>query len=179
MANLPGGGNNLQDHPCVPTYYTTKHSFSDFGNTPEGIAYIKTLQDLPGPDIQLAFVHFFLPVTVPAVPGKGYTVNITLASPQSQGHLKLRSTDPTQYPVIFANYLANQEDLRKLVRGITLVRRLNQTKAFAPFYEGDAHPGPQIRSDKEMVEFVRNHVQSMYHCVGTCKMGHDDLAVEG
>lgn len=58
-----------------------------------------------------------------------------------------------------------------------MVRRLNQTKAFAPFYQGDAHPGPQVQSDKEMVEFIRNHLQTMYHPVGTCKMGHDDLAV--
>jgi len=54
---------------------------------------------------------------------------------------------------------------------------LNQTKAFAPFYEGDAHPGQQIQNDKDMIEFIRNHLQSMYHYVGTCKMGHDDLAV--
>ena len=81
------------------------------------------------------------------------------------------------HPAIFANYLANEEDIKKLVKGIALVRSLNQTKAFAPFYEGNARPGPQIQSDKEMVEFIRNNLQTMFHPVGTCKMGHDNLAV--
>ena len=174
LADVPGVGNNLQDHPFVFTYYTTKQTFSEFGNVPEGIAFIKTQQDLPEPDIQLITAPF---IFLSTVPGKGYTVIIVLTTPQSRGQLMLRSTDPRVHPAIYANYLANQEDLQKLVRGITLVRRMNHTNAFASFYDGDAHPGPQIQSDKEMVEFIRNYIQSMNHCVGTCKMGHDDLAV--
>ncbi len=58
-----------------------------------------------------------------------------------------------------------------------LARRLGHAKAFAPFYEGDAYAGPQIQSEKEIIEYIRSHVQPMYHPGGTCKMGHDDLAV--
>ena len=58
-----------------------------------------------------------------------------------------------------------------------LARQRAETPFYDPFYEGDAHPGPQIQSSKEMVEFIRNNLQTMFHPVGTCKMGHDDLAV--
>jgi choline dehydrogenase len=174
VADVPGVGNNLQDHPNVATHYMTKQSFSEFGNVPEGIAFIKTQQDLPEPDIQLLTAPFFFLSTVP---GKGYTVIVVLATPQSRGRLMLRSTDPRVHPVIFANYLANQEDLQKLVKGITLVRCLNHTKAFAPYYERDVNPSEQIQSDIEMAEFIRTNLRTTYHPVGTCKMGHDDLAV--
>jgi choline dehydrogenase len=89
----------------------------------------------------------------------------------------LRSTDPRVYPAIYANYLANQEDLQKLVKGIKLVRSLNHTKAFAPYYEQDINPLQYIQSDIEIAEFIRTNLRTTYHPVGTCKMGHDDLAV--
>jgi choline dehydrogenase len=174
VADVPGVGNNLQDHPNVATHYMTKQSFSEFGNAPEGIAFIKTEQDLPEPDIQLLTAPFIFLSTLPV---RGYTVIVVLATPQSRGRLMLRSADPRVPPVIYANYLANQEDLQKLVKGITLVRSLNHTRAFAPYYERDLNPSPQVQSDTEMAEFIRTNLQTTNHCVGTCKMGHDYLAV--
>ena len=105
----------------------TKQSFYGFGNVPEGIAFIKTQQDLPEPDIQLLTAPFFFLSTVP---GKGYTIVVVLATLQSRGRLMLRSTDPTVHPAIYANYLANQEDLQKLVKGITLVRSSEPYQGF-------------------------------------------------
>ena len=174
VADVAGVGENLQDHPAVVTYYTTKPSYSAFGGLAEsGIAFVKTQPDLPEPDLQLLCAPFFLPPVV----GKGYTVAVVLATPQSRGRLTLRSADPTQHPAICANYLAKQEDAEKLIQGMQLVRRLNQTKALALFYQEDAHPGAQPQRAEELVEFVRNHAQAFYHTVGTCKMGHDALAV--
>jgi choline dehydrogenase len=173
VADVAGVGENLQDHPSVYTYYTTKPSFSEFGGSPEGNAFVKTQPDLPEPDLQLIFTPFFFPPVL----GNGYTVVVVLATPQSRGRLTLRSTDPIQHPAIFANYLAKQEDGEKLIKGTKLVRRLNQTKALATFYKEDSHPGAQIQREEELVAFVRNHIQTMYHPVGTCKMGHDALAV--
>jgi choline dehydrogenase len=174
VADVAGVGENLQDHPAVFTYYTTKPSYSEFGGLAEsGIAFVKTQADIPEPDLQLLCAPFFLPPVV----GKGYTVAVVLATPQSRGRLTLRSPDPRQHPAIFANCLAKQEDAEKLIQGIQLVRRLNQTKALAPFYQVDAHPGAQLQRAEELVEFVRNHAQAFYHTVGTCKMGHDALAV--
>ncbi len=174
VADIPGVGENLHDHPIVYTYYTTNPSYAAFGGLAEsGNAFVKTQADLPEPDLQLICAPSF----VPPVVGKGYTVVVALATPHSRGRLTLRSTDPTQHPAILANYLAKPEDAAKLVKGIQLVRRLNQTKALAAFYQADAHPGAQLQRDEELVEFVRNNIQSFYHPVGTCKMGQDALAV--
>jgi len=146
-----------------------------FGNTPEGIAYIKTQRDLPEPDIQLIIAPYFVPVTVPKVPGKDYTVAVIQV--RKDVAILCCARLILQCILLSSQTILRIRKIQKLVRAITLVRRLNQTKAFAPFYEGDAHPGPQIQSSKEMVEFIRNNQQTMFHPVGTCKMGHDDLAV--
>src|SRR5258708_4746243 len=166
VADVPGVGENLHDHPIVYTYYTTKPSFSAFGGSSEGNAFVKTQADLPEPDLQLLFAPFF----VPPVLGNGYTVVVALATPQSRGRLTLRSTDPTQHPAIFANYLANQEDGDKLVTGINIVLRLNQPKALAAYIQPHTHPGAQIQRAEELVKFVRNHTQAYHHPVGTYKM---------
>jgi choline dehydrogenase len=130
---------------------------------------VKTRPDLPEPDLQLIFGPFFLP----PVRGNGYTVVVVLATPQSRGRIGLRSSDPTQYPAIVANYLAQPEDGEKLITGIQLVRRLNQTNALAAFYQAEVYPGAQLQRAEALAEFV----QTFYHPVGTCKMGQDALAV--
>jgi choline dehydrogenase len=170
VADIPGVGENLHDHPGVVTCHTTKPSFAAFGGLAEsGNAFVKTHPDLPEADLQLIFGPFFLP----PVQGNGYTVIVVLATPQSRGRIRLRSSDPTQYPAILANYLATPEDGEKLMKGIRLVRRLNQTKALAAFYQAEAYPGAQLQRAEELAEFV----QTFYHPVGTCKMGWDALAV--
>jgi choline dehydrogenase len=60
---------------------------------------------------------------------------------------------------------------------VKLGRRLSQAKAFAPFYEAEVQPGRQVQSDQEIVKFIRNNLETTSHSVGTCKMGHDEMAV--
>jgi choline dehydrogenase len=174
VADVPGVGSNLHDHLNVFMYYKTKPSFSQFGNAPEGVAFIKTQPDLPDPDIQIISIPCLFP---PGVVGNGCTIAVVPTHPQSRGRLTLRSKDPKQYPALLANYLAVQEDVETFVKGVKLARKLSQTQAFAPFYEAEVSPGPQVQSDQEIVEYIRNNVASMLHPVGTCKMGHDEMAV--
>jgi choline dehydrogenase len=170
VAEVPGVGENLHDHPAVVMYCTTKPSVAAFGGLADsGNAFVKTQPDLAEPDLQLIFGPFFLP----PVQGNGYTVIVVLATPQSRGRIRLRSADPTQYPAIVANYLAKPEDGEKLIKGIQLVRRLNQTQALAAFYQAEVYPGAQLQQAEELAEFV----QAFFHPVGTCKMGQDALAV--
>jgi choline dehydrogenase len=69
------------------------------------------------------------------------------------------------------------EPLQTLVEGVKTVRRLAQTKAYAPFFEREEIPGLQIQSDKQIIEFLRTNIQTMFHIIGTCKMGNDTMAV--
>ncbi len=198
VADLPGVGSNLQDHPFVGVCYACTQPISLFdietaenlqeymelqrgpftSNVGEVGAFIKTRPDLPEPDLQYHFAPvLYINHGLTPIERHGYTIGPTLVSPQSRGKLVLRSADPTQHPAIYANYLASEEDLQVLIEGVKLSRRLGQSKAFAPFYEVETLPGAQAQSDRELVEFIRNTAETLYHPVGTCKMGHDDLAV--
>ena len=100
-----------------------------------------------------------------------------LLTPQSRGHLTLRSTDPTQPPAIYANYLSSEADLQPLVYAVKLSRELNQTRSYSLFRGDELYPGSQVKSDTEIIEYIRNYAETIYHPVGTCKMGHDEMAV--
>jgi len=176
VADLPGVGINLQDHPALLMVAATKPSFTEFGDASEGMAFIKTQSSLPEPDLAVVYIPFIL-LPTPLEKNSGYTFTLGLVQPQSRGYLRLRSTDPREHPAIFANYLAHPADLQRLVEGVKVVRRLNQTQALAPFYAEETVPGQQVQSDAEIVQYIRSSVQSYYHPVGTCKMGQDELAV--
>jgi choline dehydrogenase len=174
VADVPGVGHHLQDHLGIEMYFKTKPSFTQFGTISEGVAFVKTQPGLAEPDIELMLSPFFL---FPVAPGNGYSVTIVLVTPQSQGHVTLRSTDPTKPPAIYANYLAHETDQQKLINGIKLARRLSQTTSLAHFTDVEALPGSQAQSEREILEYVREHARSIDHFIGSCKMGHDDLAV--
>jgi choline dehydrogenase len=172
VADVPGVGHNLQNHLGIEMYFKTEPSFTEFGNTMGGIAFVKTQPKLAVPDIELIYCPFFF-----LAPGNGYTIAIMMLNTQSQGHVTLHSTDPREPPVIFANYLAHKTEEQTLLNGIKLARRLSQAPSLAHFTEVEAIPGPQVKSDKEILEYVRAKASSFFHPVGTCKMGNDDLSV--
>jgi choline dehydrogenase len=89
----------------------------------------------------------------------------------------LRSPDPLAPPLIQPNYLASEADLDLLVEGVKLARTLAQTQAFAPFLGDPLQPGELVRSDAEIRAYIRSAASTVYHPVGTCKMGVDPLAV--
>jgi len=198
VADVPGVGKNLQDHPFVSVCYASTQPVSLFGletaenmqeyidhqsgpftsNVAESGAFVKTSPDLPEPNLQYHFAPvYYINHGFTAPDGHGFTIGPTLVRPQSSGHLALHSTDPTQHPAIYANYLASEADMQVLIEGVKLARRLAQTKAFDPFRGQEMLPGPQVQSDEEIAAYVRNNAESLYHPVGTCKMGDDELAV--
>jgi choline dehydrogenase len=174
VADLPGVGHNLQDHPGVLTYHKTKPSFSQFGSVPENMAFVKTRPDLLKPDLQIISGPCYFP---PVVKGSGFSIATVLVSVQSRGYLTLRSPDPAQHPAVHVNYLSARADLQALVGGVKLARQLARTRAYAPFYDKEDIPGSNIQSDQELVEFVRNTAYTFFHPVGTCQMGRDAMAV--
>jgi choline dehydrogenase len=180
VADLPGVGQNLQDHPNVYVHFKTKPSFTQFGHAPEGLAFVKTEPDLPEPDIQIWHVPYFFPPPTsfsPPAPINGYTMVLSLVRSQSQGHLRLRSTDPTQPPAIYANYFAYPADLQTLFKGVQLARSLSKTRAYAPFYEAEGEPGSRIQNDQDLLDYTRTTAETTFHPTGPCKMGHDVMAV--
>jgi len=109
--------------------------------------------------------------------GHGFSIGPTLVRVKSRGHIKLRSADPLAYPIIQPNYLEQEEDMDIFVKGVKLARKIAHSPAFDPYRGEEFEPGAHIQSDEEIRDYLRRKVQSLYHPVGTCKMGVDPMAV--
>lgn len=193
VTHLPGVGENLQDHLLVPVCYTctrpvtlaSAKSLSNLlkfllfkkgpltSNIGEAGAFCKTREDLPAPDLEMAFT----PVSYLDQEHHGFTLGPILLAPESRGYLALRSPDPHQPPLIQPDYLEQQADLEVLIEGVKLARRLARTRALSPYRGEEFSPGAQAQSDEEIADFIREYATTVYHPVGTCKMGNDPLAV--
>ena len=113
------------------------------------------------------------------LPGFGYTLHACALRPRSRGHLALRSADPNEKIAIHANYLSDTEgfDLRMLVEAARTSRQILAQAAFAPYRGEEIFPGSVAVSDADLVDFIRRKAESIYHPVGTCRMGNDGEAV--
>jgi choline dehydrogenase len=141
--------------------------------------FTRSRPDLTRPDLQLLFT----PASynrerfgeLEALPG--ITAVVCLAQPESRGTLSLRSADPAVPPRIEPNYLTAPNDVRALVAGVRLVRRIFASPALAQRMVGETYPGPEASSDEEIVDALRLTGTTGYHAVGTCRMGSDASAV--
>src|ERR1700678_3642172 len=177
MHDLPGVGKNLQDHPMVSVGYLCTQKISLDGAETLG-NFLRRRVGLAVPDLQLLFGPAYYR-------GHGlvrrkehcFGFGPTLITPESRGEISLRSTNPLDAPAIRANYLSTDADLRTMIAGVRLARRLAHAKSFDQFRGEELHPGAAMTSDAEIAEFLRNELEKLYHPVGTCKMGVDGLAV--
>lgn len=201
--DLKGVGENLQDdlftaltfkcsQPITLANAESKLNIAKFlllrkgqltSNVGEVNAFVKTDPALSKPNLQYHFGPVYYinhGMTVPE--GHGFSIGPTLIRAKSRGFVGLRSNDPLAAPLIQPNYLENSDDLDLIVEGVRLGLRLAATKAFAPFcgevYQYDAaNPITTDSTKSEIESFIRNNCETIYHPVGTCKMGTDETAV--
>ena len=112
------------------------------------------------------------------LPGYGYTVHACYLHPRSRGRLCLRSANPAQPIAIHANYLSDPEghDLQRMIEAARLSRDIFSQPAFTPFRGAPAFPERALSSDAEYTDFIRRKAETIYHPVGTCRMGSDSGA---
>jgi len=200
--NLPGVGKNLQDHlhgaakhTCsapvslysvlkptalmrhVPYYLMTgKGPASEMAI--ETLAFVKTRPDVVAPDLQ----YHFVPVLY-ADHGRvliyrhGWMGYYNMQRPQARGEITLKSADPLSHPAIQPNYLQNETDLRTLRDGLKILREVFRQKAFEPYGGEEFMPGTSAQTDAEIDAYHRASGESLYHPVGACSMGQDEMAV--
>ena len=101
----------------------------------------------------------------------GATVAVWQQRPESRGYVRARTADPLDKPAIQPNYLADEMDRRVIVNGIRLARRLMRTEPLSPFFDREALPGDDARTDDEILDFARRIGTTAFHLVGTCRMG--------
>ena len=202
VADLPGVGQNLQDHlelyvqqACTKpiTLYTVQSGLPMiltglrwflFQSGPgasahlEAGGFIRRNDSVPHPDLQ----YHFLPSQVIDHGRKrpelhAYQAHVGPMRPTSTGYLELRSTDPSDHPLIQPNYLSTEGDREEMRDSVKLTREIFAQKAFDPYRGAEVAPGPEVRSDAEIDAFVRAKSDSAYHPSCTCKMGSDEMAV--
>jgi len=109
--------------------------------------------------------------------GNGYSCHVCLLQPKSRGSLKLASADPLAAPLIDPAFLADPDDLQRLMSGFKLMRALLQQPALAGFGGQESATSAAARSDEQIEEFIRQHADTVYHPVGSCRMGTGPLDV--
>src|SRR5467141_704523 len=201
--HLPGVGQNLQDHPdfifayLSDSPYFTGMSFSGIAhqlraimqyrrerrgpmtsNFAERGGFLKTRADLDVPDIQL---HFGMAIVDDHGRkrrwGRGFSCHVCLLRPKSRGSVALSSADPFAAPLIDPNFLGEVDDLESMVAGYKTTRRLMETPALRALEKKDLFT-ESVRTDDDIRALLRARVDTVYHPIGTCKMGvGDPLAV--
>jgi choline dehydrogenase len=147
-------------------------------NLAEAGAFVKTNVDAPAPDIEILFAPvFYMNHGFDNPPGHGFAIGIALQHPKSTGQIALRSADPFAAPKIHPNYLSNESDVVTLIEGVKLGRRIANAKALQPYRGEEVWPGHDARNDERLTAFLRATTETLYHPVGTCKMGVDAMAV--
>src|SRR6202035_5203253 len=134
---------------------------------------------MPAPNLQPLMSHFPMPVEGYPQPGygDGYAIVAGLIRPHTRGRLWLRSADPAEHPAIDPRYLSEPADVRSLLASLRLSREIGQARALKDWRAREIAPGPDVRTDEELVEYGMRNLISYHHQVGTCKMGIDSMAV--
>jgi choline dehydrogenase len=140
--------------------------------------FARTRADLTRPDVQFQLFPFSSDRVSPKLHSfSGFTILVYKLRPESRGTLHIRSADPLAPPAIKPNYLADPADLRTLLDGVKLVRQIAADPAMAALIKSEHSPGAACSSDADLTDYIRNNAISVYHPVGTCRMGSDPEAV--
>ena len=202
VANLKGVGRNLQDHlDCSIQYECTQpitlYSQSNplaaaktglqyllFGSglaTSQGLesgAFLKSRPDLETPDLQFHFIAALMyDHTRRKSDRHGFMAHVCQLRPESRGTISIKSADPLAAPIIQPNYLAAEEDRRAMREGVRLAREIFAQAAFDPYRGPELMPGAHIQKDEQIDAFIRKTAETIYHPVGSAKMGKDQDAV--
>jgi choline dehydrogenase len=147
-------------------------------NVGEAVAFIRSDPALQAPDLELIFAPVpFINHGLEPPAGHGITVGVVLLQPDSIGRLRLSSTDPAVAPQIDPRYLSGETDLRRMIYGIRKAEELLATEPFAPYSAEPMEPYTGADDDETLARYIREHSETLYHPVGTCRMGADENSV--
>lgn len=200
LLDLPGVGQNLIDHMSMLVGFHSKQpitlakaeslvNLAKFllfkkgmltSNVGEAGGFLQLRKDAPVPDLQYHFgpTHF-VNHGFGNPDGHGISMGPTLVYPKSRGEIKLASNNPFAPPIIDPRYLSDPDDLEVLLEGVKIARKIAHSPALTPYIGEEYIPGEKVTTDDELRDAIREHVETIYHPVGTCKMGSDPMAVVG
>jgi choline dehydrogenase len=199
IADLPGVGRNLQDHLLIGVEYEctapglTLYKADGFmniakyllfkkgpltSNVAEAGGFMKTRPNLAIPDIELLFAPtFYMDHGFANPDAAGISIGVAIQKPESRGTITLRSNRPDEAPIIQPNYLQAESDLACGIEGVKFAREILQAPVFNSVRGKRLWPAEGADSDHDIAEHIRRTSDTIYHPVGTCKMGKDNDAV--
>ncbi len=159
-------------------YFTRKKGLLTLGT---GLVhgFVKTQPQSVTPDVQYFFMHAsYANAAIRKLDNApGMTMGVAGLRPTSQGSIHCKSNDPAQGPAIRPNFLATQADRQTLIDGMKVARQIVSRPALSNFIEVEMSPGPSVETDEQWLDFARANGQTIYHPIGTCRMGSDEQAV--
>lgn len=200
--DLPGVGENLQDHLEMYLQYACKKPVSLYpalqwfnqpkigaewlfngtgvgaSNQFEAGGFIRSREEFTWPNIQ----YHFLPVAINyngsnAVKEHGFQAHVGSMRSPSRGRVQVKSKDPRQHPSILFNYMATEQDWQEFRDAIRITREIMAQPALDEYRGREISPGPEVQTDEQLDAFVREHAETAFHPSCSCKMGEDEMAV--
>ncbi len=178
VADIPGVGENFHNHVLTGVIYECSQPVPPGNqNLSESALFCKSEPGWVGSDLQIGFVHVPFNIIV----GQGHPNSVSIlpgvVRPLSRGWIRLASDNPLDKPLVNPNYLAVDSDAKRLVNAVKIARDIFATEPLAGWCKQELMPGPDVKTDAELENFVRNSADSYHHQAGSCKMGLDDMAV--
>jgi choline dehydrogenase len=197
--DLPGVGANYHDHLAVGVLMEMRSSESyglswratprnllnvaEYGlfrtgplasNVFEATGFVRSLPDLPRPDIQIVFQAARRnPHAFPFPIGHGFAISIVGLYPKSRGRVRLASKDPQAAPLVDPQLLSHPDDLATLLRGLKMGRRITRAASFVCYHAREVQPGPEAQDDARLIDYIRKAAATVHHLCGSCRMGPD------
>jgi choline dehydrogenase len=199
---LPGVGENLMDHQLSAVQVECTQPVSLYSHTgmlakagaalrwlvrKDGVlasnhfecgAFVRSEAGVMFPDLQF----YLFPIAVAEgsndfYPLHGFQIQLSPQRSDSRGRVRLRSPDPKDKPRILFNYMSTERDWFEFRKAFRLAREVLAQPALRPYVGKEISPGSDVRTDEQLMAYIKDHMQSSYHACGTCKMGVDDMAV--
>ncbi len=193
--DLPAVGENLQDHLEVYVQYACRQPVSvapalQWRNRPkvgaawllgrrgpgatnhfEAGGFVRSNEDVAYPNLMFHFLPVAIRYDGSAPQGHGYQVHVGPMYSDARGSVKIVSADPRRHPALRFNYLSTDQDRREWVEAIAVARRLLTQPAFDPYNDGEISPGPEVRGEQEILDWVARDAETALHPSCTCRMG--------
>jgi choline dehydrogenase len=202
VADLPGVGENLQDHLEVYVQYRSKQPVSmqpslqkwrrpwigfqwlflrrgpGATNHFEGGGFVRSNEDVAYPNLMFHFLPLAIRYDGSApTGGHGYQVHVGPMYSDARGSLKIRTADPTVHPALRFNYLSTDQDRREWVEAIRVARAILNQPAMTPYNAGESSPGPAVETDRQILDWVARDGETALHPSCTARMGTDEMSV--
>ena len=203
LHHLPGVGQNLQDHllaglafkstvkntldtiESFPVVFKHLLNFLLFNKGPltsniaEAGGFLKTDSQLAGPDLQFLFAPaYFIQHGFKNPPNEnGFSVGMVLLQPASVGEVRLENANPSTPPLIDPKYFSDEQDIQTMLKGYRIIEKISAQAPLQAFIEKMVMPAQTLKEDSEIIDFLRSMSETLYHPIGTCKMGNDETAV--